>query len=144
MHDIEELKTDILIIGGGPSGLAAAIQLGEHNINCLLIDDKNELGGKLVLQTHKFFGSVADSFAGTRGNDIGKKLSETVESIKSVTIWTNSTALFVFKDKKVGILKDGVYKIVKPKIILNAAGAREKFLRFSGNFHIYIWCIQTW
>ncbi|MDD3501899.1 MAG: FAD-dependent oxidoreductase [Candidatus Cloacimonadales bacterium] len=133
MHDIEELKTDILIIGGGPSGLAAAIQLGEHNINCLLIDDKNELGGKLVLQTHKFFGSVADSFAGTRGNDIGKKLSETVESIKSVTIWTNSTALFVFKDKKVGILKDGVYKIVKPKIILNAAGAREKFLRFSGN-----------
>ncbi len=133
MHDIEELKTDVLIIGGGPSGLAAAIQLGEHNINCLLIDDKNELGGKLVLQTHKFFGSVADSFAGTRGNDIGKKLSETVESIKSVTIWTNSTALFVFKDKKVGILKDGVYKIVKPKIILNAAGAREKFLRFSGN-----------
>jgi NADPH-dependent 2,4-dienoyl-CoA reductase/sulfur reductase-like enzyme/Fe-S-cluster-containing hydrogenase component 2/bacterioferritin-associated ferredoxin len=132
-HDIEEMETDVLIIGGGPSGLAAAIQLGEHQIKSLLIDDKNELGGKLVLQTHKFFGSVEDSHAGTRGNDIGKKLAETVQQFNSVTIWLNSTALFVFKDKKVGILKDGVYKIVQPKMILNAAGAREKFLRFSGN-----------
>jgi sarcosine oxidase subunit alpha len=42
--------------------------------------------------------------------------------------------LYVFDDKKVGILKNGVYKLVTPKIILNAAGAREKFLRFRGNF----------
>ncbi|HOQ80287.1 MAG TPA: FAD-dependent oxidoreductase, partial [Candidatus Cloacimonadota bacterium] len=133
VQDIEELETDVLIIGGGPSGLAAAIQLGEHKIKALLIDDKTELGGKLVLQTHKFFGSVADSFAGTRGNDIGKKLAETVQNLDTVDVWTNSTALFVFKDKKVGILKDGVYKIVQPKVILNAAGAREKFLRFAGN-----------
>ncbi|MCP4023215.1 MAG: FAD-dependent oxidoreductase, partial [Desulfobacteraceae bacterium] len=34
---------------------------------------------------------------------------------------------------KVGILKDGIYKIVTPGVILNAAGAREKFLRFKGN-----------
>lgn len=131
--DIEEISTDVLIIGGGPSGLAAAIQLGQQKINALLIDDKNELGGKLVLQTHKFFGSVEDSHAGTRGNDIGKKLAETVSTLPSIKIWLNSTALFVFKDKKVGILKDGIYKIVTPKLILNAAGAREKFLRFSGN-----------
>jgi NADPH-dependent 2,4-dienoyl-CoA reductase/sulfur reductase-like enzyme/Fe-S-cluster-containing hydrogenase component 2/bacterioferritin-associated ferredoxin len=133
VSDIEELTTDVLIIGGGPSGLAAAIQLGQQNIQALLIDDKNELGGKLVLQTHKFFGSVEDSFAGTRGNDIGKKLAETVTSFSTIKVWLNSTALFVFKDKKVGILKDGLYKIVAPKLILNAAGAREKFLRFSGN-----------
>lgn len=131
--DIEALEIDVLIIGGGPSGLAAAIQLGAYQINTLLIDDKNELGGKLVLQTHKFFGSVEDSHAGTRGNDIGKKLAEDVQALSSVSIWLNSTALFVFKDKKVGIIKDGTYKIVNPKIILNAAGAREKFLRFSGN-----------
>jgi NADPH-dependent 2,4-dienoyl-CoA reductase/sulfur reductase-like enzyme len=43
------------------------------------------------------------------------------------------TALFVFSDKKVGILKDGIYRLVSPKRILNAAGAREKFLRFPGN-----------
>ena len=39
----------------------------------------------------------------------------------------------MFSDRKVGILKDGIYKIVQPQRILNAAGAREKFLRFTGN-----------
>lgn len=130
---IEEIETEVLIIGGGPSGLSAAIQLGKHNIKTLLIDDKTDLGGKLVLQTHKFFGSEEDSNAGTRGNDIGKLLAGEVSKLPSVTLWVNSTALFVFSDKKVGVLKDGVYKLIRPQRILNAAGAREKFLRFSGN-----------
>ena len=133
ISDVEELEYDVLIIGGGPAGLSAAIQLGEHNIKTLIVDDKTEPGGKLVLQTHKFFGSVEDSFAGTRGIDIGKMLAEKVNNDKNVMIWTNSIALYVYKDKKVGILKNNVYKLVKPKIILNAAGAREKFLSFKGN-----------
>ena len=130
---IEEIETEVLIIGGGPSGLSAAMQLGNAGIQTLLIDDKHILGGKLVLQTHKFFGSEEDSRAGTRGHDIGKILAAEVRKLSSVTIWTDSTALFVFSDKKVGILKNGTYKLVHPKRILNAAGAREKFLRFAGN-----------
>lgn len=130
---IEENETEVLIIGGGPAGLSAAIELGKLNIKTLLIDDKNELGGKLVLQTHKFFGSEEDSSAGTRGNDIGKKLSDELSKLESVIFWLNSTALFIFSDSKVGILNNSIYKLVRPQIILNAAGAREKFLRFAGN-----------
>lgn len=130
---IEQLTAEVLIIGGGPSGLSAAIELGKKGIDTLLIDDKHSLGGKLVLQTHKFFGSEEDSNAGVRGHDIGKLLSAEVRKFPSVQIWLNSTALFVFSDQKVGILKDGVYMIVSPQRILNAAGAREKFLRFTGN-----------
>jgi len=133
ISDIEELNYDVLIIGGGPAGLSAAIQMGEHNIKTLIVDDKTKTGGKLVLQTHKFFGSVEDSFAGTRGNDIGKLLTEKVMNNRHIDVWTNSIALYVYKDKKVGILSNDVYKLVRPKIILNAAGAREKFLRFKGN-----------
>jgi len=133
ISDIEQIETDVLIIGGGPAGLSAAIQLAAHNIPAILVDDKDELGGKLVLQTHKFFGSVEDSHAGMRGMDIGRMLASQVEENSSVQVWKQSTALYVFNDKKVGILKNGVYKIVTPKTILNAAGAREKFLRFKGN-----------
>ena len=133
LSPVEQLTAEVLIIGGGPAGLSAAIELGKRNIKTLIIDDKNELGGKLVLQTHKFFGSVEDSHAGTRGNDIGKLLAKEVGELDAVDVWLNSTAIYVFSDKKVGILKDGVYKIVEPKLILNAAGAREKYLRFNGN-----------
>ncbi|MBN1540341.1 MAG: (2Fe-2S)-binding protein, partial [Candidatus Thermoplasmatota archaeon] len=58
---IPTLDVEVLIIGGGPAGLSAAIELGKLGIDTLLIDDKDRLGGKLVLQTHKFFGSVEDS-----------------------------------------------------------------------------------
>ncbi|MBU4130131.1 MAG: FAD-dependent oxidoreductase [Proteobacteria bacterium] len=133
ISDIEQITTEVLIIGGGPAGLSAAIQLEENKIPAILIDDKETLGGKLVLQTHKFFGSVEDSHAGMRGMDIGRMLAQKVEKSSCISVWTNATALYVFNDKRVGILKDGVYKIVTPKMILNAAGAREKFLRFKGN-----------
>ncbi|MBU8911943.1 MAG: FAD-dependent oxidoreductase, partial [Desulfobacterales bacterium] len=133
ISNIEHIATDVLIIGGGPAGLSAAIQLDEHKINTILADDKDELGGKLVLQTHKFFGSQEDSHAGMRGMDIGRMLARKVEDSAHIDVWKNSTALYVFDDKKVGVLKNGVYKIITPKAILNAAGAREKFLRFKGN-----------
>ncbi len=133
ISDIEQITTDVLIIGGGPAGLSASIQLEEHKIKAILVDDKDTLGGKLVLQTHKFFGSQEDSHAGMRGMDIGSMLANKVEESLNVDVWKNSTVLYVFDDKKVGILKNGVYKIVTPKVILNAAGAREKFLRFKGN-----------
>ena len=133
ISNIEHLEIDVLIIGGGPAGLSASLQLEQEKINTILVDDKDELGGKLVLQTHKFFGSQKDSYAGMRGMDIGGMLAQKVEAGSHIKVWKNSTALYVFNDKKVGILKHGVYKIVTPKVILNAAGAREKFLRFKGN-----------
>ncbi|MDY6791804.1 MAG: FAD-dependent oxidoreductase [Thermodesulfobacteriota bacterium] len=131
---IEEVETDVLIVGGGPAGLSAALQLGERGIETLIVDDKDRLGGKLVLQTHKFFGSINDCYAGTRGIDIATILKEELLNHKCIKVWLNSTAMYVFSDKKVGIVTDGKkYSIVRPKVVLNAAGAREKSLVFPGN-----------
>ena len=50
-------EADVLIIGAGPSGLAATEILAKYGLErIILIDDKDRMGGKLVLQTHKFFG----------------------------------------------------------------------------------------
>lgn len=134
MHDIEEIEVPVLIIGGGPAGMSAAVQLGQRGVRCLLVDDKDRLGGKLVLQTHRFFGSINAVYAGTRGIDIATKLQGQVEALPEVEVWLNSTALAVFSDHKAGILKDGnTYVLVKPQVLLVAAGAREKSLAFRGN-----------
>ena len=98
------------------------------------MDDKHRLGGKLVLQTHKFFGSIEACHAGTRGIDIATKLEQQVRAFENVRVWLNSTVLAVFSDRRVGVLRDGQqYFIVRPDILLVTAGAREKSLVFRGN-----------
>ncbi len=133
-QEIEEIAVPVLIIGGGPAGLSAAIELGKLGIEALLVDDKHRLGGKLVLQTHRFFGSINAVYAGTRGIDIATKLEGQVRELEGIRIWLNSTALAVFSDRRVGILRDGEhYVLVTPQVLLVAAGAREKSLAFKGN-----------
>lgn len=143
---------DVLIVGGGPSGLMAAIELGKLNISTLLIDDKGAVGGKLVLQTHKFFGTKEDTYAGTRGYKIGGILEKKLRKCSSVEVWLNSVATGVFQDDVYGVQKKledtmkpiysvvGIYdtsaskyKFVRPKRLLVVTGAREKFLNFPGN-----------
>jgi sarcosine oxidase, subunit alpha len=134
----ETLQVECLIIGGGPAGLSAAIELGKRGIHTVVIDDKHRLGGKLVLQTHRFFGSINACYAGTRGTDIATRLEAELCAYDCVSAWLNSTAVAVFSDHKVGVLRGGLdeqaeYVLVDPKVLLVAAGAREKSLTFKGN-----------
>ena len=134
MKDIEEIAVQVLIVGGGPAGLSAAVELGKRGIETFLVDDKHRLGGKLVLQTHRFFGSQDTVYAGTRGIDIATKLEAEVRSFPSVRIRTQSAALAVYSDQKVGVLVEGRrYVLVRPEVLLVACGAREKNLAFAGN-----------
>jgi len=134
VRDINVINTEVLVIGGGPAGLSATKVLGENNIDVILVDDKSKLGGKLVLQTHKFFGSQEDVYAGTRGIEIGKILSDVVSNLKSVKIWISSIVIAIYSDGLVGIIKDmDKYVLINPKYLLIATGAREKMLVFLGN-----------
>ena len=132
--EIEEVHVPVLVIGGGPAGLSAAIELGRRGIEALVIDDKHRLGGKLVLQTHRFFGSIDAVYAGTRGIDIATRLEKEVRSFPSLRVWLQATALAVFSDRKVGVLVEGrKYVLISPDVLLVTAGAREKNLAFPGN-----------
>jgi NADPH-dependent 2,4-dienoyl-CoA reductase/sulfur reductase-like enzyme/ferredoxin len=132
--EVERVRVPVLIVGGGPAGLSAAIELGRLGVETLLIDDKQRLGGKLVLQTHRFFGSVEAVYAGTRGIDIATQLEAQVRALEGVQLWLNSTALAVFADHRVGVLRQGSrYVLVEPQVLLVASGARERSLAFKGN-----------
>ena len=127
-----EHRTRVLILGGGPAGLCAAVELGKLGIEVLVVDDKPALGGKLTLQTHQFFGSVAECWAGVRGIDIARILAEELEQLPSVEVWLDSTAVGVFADQKVGVVTPSGFRLVQPDALLVALGAREKGLSFPG------------
>jgi sarcosine oxidase, subunit alpha len=131
---VATLVTEILVIGGGPSGLSAAAELAERGFDVIVADDKSTLGGKLVLQTHKFFGSEEDAYAGTRGFDIAKILEAKVRSFPNVRVLANSPVLAVYKDRKAGIYADYThYQLIDFQALVVAAGARERSILFPGN-----------
>ncbi len=130
----QTLSCEVLVIGAGPSGLSAAMELAERGFDVILADDKEDLGGKLVLQTHKFFGSEEDCYAGTRGYDIAKKLEEKLRKFPNARIIANSPVVGIYKDRKAGLYKNyKEYLLVDFKALVVAAGAREKSILFPGN-----------
>ncbi len=134
ISEVRQIAVECLIIGGGPAGLSAANELGKAGVQTILVDDKHKLGGKLVLQTHKFFGSMADCYAGMRGIDIADVLEGEAEQHETLEYWLNTNVVAVFSDHKVGLVRDGTeYVLVTPEVLLVAAGAREKSLIFRGN-----------
>ena len=125
-----EMNKEIVIIGSGPAGLSAANTFKEFNADVLIIEQMPELGGQLVKQTHKFFGSEKEK-AGTRGFEIAREL---IKNIKGSTIscLTNSTA-FAIDNNTVGVFEDNQYIKISAKYLLIATGASEKMIPFRGN-----------
>ncbi len=124
------MRHETVIIGGGPAGLAAAIEAAKYGTRVLVIDENKRPGGQLFKQIHKFFGSSAHN-AGIRGIDIGLRLLEDTEK-SGVEVWLDSSAVGIFKDGRVAVLKNGETQVVEADRILICTGASENALRFPG------------
>lgn len=46
---VKNMKKDVIVIGGGPAGLMAAVAAGEYGAKVLLLDKGNKLGRKLAI-----------------------------------------------------------------------------------------------
>lgn len=134
-------SVDVLIIGGGPAGLEAAIQATDLGASVLLVDENQRLGGQLIKQTHKFFGSKQEN-AGTRGIRIARELEERIQKKETIDVFLESTVLGFYEDQTstwftfaVSQRKKYQSTIVKvhAKTVVFAVGAMENMLLFPGN-----------
>ena len=124
-----------MIIGGGPAGLMAALAAAEaapEGASIVLCERDEVLGGQLVKQTHKFFGSEKQH-AGERGIFIGRDLAEAVRKEEKIEVMTDATVLGLYEDGIVTVLYENQHLKFRPRKIIVATGASEKFLAFPGN-----------
>lgn len=128
-------ETDIAIIGGGPAGLSAAIYAASLGARVTLVDDGLELGGQLIKQTHKFFGSEKQ-FAGIRGIEIAKKMIQDIKEYDNVEVIANATVTGYYEDDVITIVQGvngDIFKKLKANRIILATGASENMLPFVNN-----------
>lgn len=126
---------DLVIIGSGPAGLAAAVEAARAGVKVTVIDENASPGGQLFKQIHKFFGSEEHQ-AGIRGIDIGCRLLEECHRAK-VEVMLNTAAWGIFHnggDVNTVAIKGNNDSLcsLQAKAVLLATGARENPLAFPG------------
>ncbi|MBW2058414.1 MAG: FAD-dependent oxidoreductase [Deltaproteobacteria bacterium] len=127
------IEVPAAIIGAGPAGLSAAIELARAGVETLVIDENDRPGGQLVKQIHRFFGSRHE-MAGMRGFEIGEALFSEAERL-GVRFMLNTAAYGIFKESgQLGIhdRRDDLLGLVKAERLILATGARENPLWFPG------------
>jgi sarcosine oxidase subunit alpha len=131
----KEITTDILVIGGGAAGLSAAAEASSAGAKVIVIESDLHLGGQLVKQTHKFFGSK-DEYAGTRGYKIADiLLSEIKQNSGGVEMMTNTVVTGYYTEDGIFTAMRGEesYFRIKPQKAIVATGAQERLIPFPNN-----------
>ncbi|SHK11017.1 NAD(P)/FAD-dependent oxidoreductase [Paramaledivibacter caminithermalis] len=125
-------QVEILVVGGGPAGLCAAINAAQAGAKVLVLERNEDLGGQLIKQTHMFFGSEKQH-ASVRGIDIASILFNKIYELGNIEIYKNATVLAIYDDGIVSAEINGRYMKIKPERIIVSTGASEKTLAFPNN-----------
>ena len=116
---------DVVIVGGGPAGLAAAVELYKKGIrNVLIVEREKTMGGILRQCIHDGFGLTR--FGETlSGPEYAQKFIDEVMELK-IPYVTDTTVLSVSPDKVVTLASSNGLKKIQAKAVILTMGCRER------------------
>jgi sarcosine oxidase subunit alpha len=130
---------DLLVIGAGPAGLAAALSAGRAGVRVIIVDEHSQAGGSLLSETAFVGGEAAPVFV--------KRLTDELDSLPNVRVLTRTTAFGWYDDNVFGAVEraqkhvrnpdpnkpvERMWRIIAKRALL-ATGAEERPLVFGGN-----------
>ncbi len=125
MNDFISRTVDLLIIGGGPAGLAAAISAKKNGVQDLIIVERNDwLGGILPQCIHDGFGLEIFQESLT-GPEYAQRYIDELEALK-IPYMLNSLVLEISPEKKVYVTSPNDLFCFNAKAIIFAMGCRER------------------
>lgn len=114
---------DLLVVGAGPAGMAAAVEAAERGLSVLVVDDAPAPGGQIY--------RGIEACPADRRALLGKDYAAGAELVAAFRVgridYRPATALWhLAPDLGAAIASDGVATAVRPKQVLLATGALER------------------
>ena len=143
IYDHKHIHCDVLVIGGGISGIIAAKIAAKSGSNTILIDDKNTLGGSTIFQNNENFkinDEISKDWLFQEIEELKKLKNLTIKTRTSVAAYHSYNYLLakenltdhLSKNNKTSNIRQRLWKIRSNKVII-ASGAIERPLVFNNN-----------
>jgi NADPH-dependent 2,4-dienoyl-CoA reductase/sulfur reductase-like enzyme len=125
LSDLDDLNAvyDVAVVGGGPSGMAAAATAAAHDLDVIVLDDNPDVGGQIYkgLRTSPVDRRRILGATYTKGDELIREFTRSSATyLPGAAVWMASRSL------ELGVSKAGRSRIIRARRIILATGAFER------------------